>query len=143
MKQNKRGNAAFNLINAGMISFLGFMLIVLLTIIMISTMKSTSMVCGTGATSFNGNCVMCLNSSFAVTNSSHCCRTDSLGSCQGTNYSAVKVYDGAAYNATIALGSAAQLPGQFAQIIVIVVIIVGILTMLSMIGYNVYNKMKK
>lgn len=93
---NKRG-IAFDVINAGMISFLSFMLITLLVILMVSVVKNTSIVTG----------------------------------------------DSNATAAMINLQSAANLPPQFAQIIVIVVIIVGILGMLAMIGYGAYQKMNK
>jgi len=139
MKQNKRGNA-FNLINAGMISFLGFMLIVLLTILLVSTVKTTSIVCASPARMISGSCVNCYGITTWNTTTS-CCLAGST--CTGVNFTNPAPYDGDAYNATILLGQAAQLPSQFAQIIVIVVIIVGILAMLGAIGYNVYNKMKK
>jgi hypothetical protein len=93
---NKRG-IAFDVINAGMISFLSFMLITLLVILMVSVVKNTSIVTGDS------------NATAAMNN----------------------------------LQSAANLPPQFAQIIVIVVIIVGILGMLAMIGYGAYQKMNK
>ncbi|GAJ20476.1 unnamed protein product, partial [marine sediment metagenome] len=49
-------------------------------------------------------------------------------------------------NATAAirnLQEAADLPPQFASIIVIVVIIVGILGMLAFLGYGAYQKMRR
>ncbi len=49
-------------------------------------------------------------------------------------------------NATAAMDDmmeAAELPPQFAQIIVIVIIIVGILGMLTVLGYGVYNRMSR
>ena len=136
--KNKRGNA-FNIINAGMISFIGFMLIVLLTIVMVTSIKQTNAVCPT--TYAGGQCLTCQNTSYGYYNTSNCCWSGAT--CTGGNLTATVAYSGAAYNATLLMGQAAQLPGQFAQIIVIVMIIVGILAMLSMIGYNVYNKMKK
>lgn len=48
-------------------------------------------------------------------------------------------------NATAAMNdlmAAAELPPQFAQIIVIVVIIVGILGMLALIGFGAYRRLK-
>jgi hypothetical protein len=139
MKQNNKKGTAFELINAGMISFIGFMLIVLLAVLLVSTVKTTSMVCPTRTV--NGVCLSCASTSSYILNNSDCCVTDAT--CTGGNLSVVTVYSGGAYNATLKLGQAAQLPAQFAQIIVIVVIITGILAMLGAIGYTVYNKMKK
>jgi uncharacterized protein YlxW (UPF0749 family) len=97
MKRLNKKGIAFDVINAGMISFLSFMLITLLVILMVSVVKNTSIVTGDS------------NATAAMNN----------------------------------LQSAANLPPQFAQIIVIVVIIVGILGMLAMIGYGAYQKMRR
>jgi len=94
-KLNKKG--AFETINAGMLSFISFVMITILVILLVSITASTSIV------------------------------TD----------------DANASAAMDDLQLAADLPPQFAQIIVIVVIIVGILGMLTFIGYGAYQKMRR
>lgn len=94
-KMNKKG--AFDVINAGMISFVSFVLISLLVILLLGVVKNTSIVKGD------------INATAAVTT----------------------------------LQDAANLPPQFAQIVIIVIIIVGILGMLAMIGYGAYKRMDK
>ena len=96
MKLLKNKKGAFDTINAGMLSFISFVLISLLVILLVAVVQDTSIVTG------NSNAV----------------------------------------NATADLMSAAELPPQFAQIIVIVVIIVGILGMLAFVGYGAYSRMK-
>lgn len=93
--QQKKG--AFQMIANGMIAFIGFVLITLLTIMLITIVGNTTIV-----------------------------KNDS-------NATAAVVY----------LQQAAQLPPQFASLIVIVVIIVGILGLLALIGYGVYSRMKQ
>lgn len=92
-KLGKKG--AFDVINNGMLSFITFVLITLLVILLVAVIEDTSIVTAN------------TNASAAVDD----------------------------------MMTAAELPPQFAQIIVIVIIIVGILGMLGAIGYGVYRKM--
>ena len=89
--------AAFDLINQGMLSFIAFVLISLLVILLVSVTGDTAIVTGDS------------NATAAVNN----------------------------------LQTAADLPPQFAEIIVIVVIIVGILGLLGAVGYAGYRAMNK
>ena len=97
MRKLSKKAQAFEVINAGMISFISFVLITLLVILLVSVTKSTSIVTGDA------------NASAAMDD----------------------------------LQEAANLPPQFAQIIVIVIIIVGILGMLALLGFGVYNRMRR
>jgi hypothetical protein len=97
MKMLKAKKGAFQMIANGMIAFIGFVLITLLTIMLITIVGNTSVVKG----------------------------------------------DPNATKAVAYLQDAAQLPPQFASLIVIVVIIVGILGLLTLIGYGVYSRMKQ
>jgi len=135
-KMKKKG--AFETINAGMLSFIMFVMIVVLTILLISNLKSTNLVCDSNYN--DGVCYDCNNASYTIFNTSdnYCYNTSGgVGSISST------IGGTAAYNGTIDLQEAANLPPQFAQIIVIIVIIVGILGMLSFIGYGAYEKMKR
>lgn len=152
-KLNKKG--AFNVINAGMIGFLVFVLIVILLILLISVTKSTTMVCPSDQTYDDGVCLACPTANFTdggnwtYNSSSNLC-------CNQSNKSANSVvdvycnetiaydeYTGSAYNGTKEMQLAANLPPQFAQVIVITLVVVGIIGMLSMIGYGVYKKMNR
>lgn len=88
--------AAFDTINMGMLSFISFVLISILVILLVAVVGETSIVTGNA------------NATAAIAN----------------------------------LQTAADLPPQFAQIIVIVIIIVGILGMLAFVGYGAYSKLK-
>jgi len=135
-KLNKKGT--FEIINAGMLSFIGFVLIVVLAIFLISTLKGTRIVCD--ANYDDGSCFDCLNTTYPNFNS-----TDNLcyNATTGTFLTIVATPGGTdAWNGTVELQAAANLPPQFAQIIVIVVIIVGILGMLAFVGYSAYQRMK-
>jgi len=134
---------AFETINAGMIAFVSFVLITVLVILLIGITKQTSIVCPT-VMNPSGTCAGdCVNSSHTAVNWSTCCKLGNAATCKLRNQSARYEYSGAAYNATKSLQTAAQLPPQFAQIIVIVVVIVGILGMLAFVGYGAYQKMRR
>lgn len=145
----KHKKAAFESINNMMIGFVGFVLIVVLCIVMISIFKSTTLVCANDITNrtstyYNGACYSCAWNGTSATafnsTDSACHNTTATRDTQGAG--ALTEYSGAAYNATKYLNNAALLPPQFASLIVIVVIIIGILGLLSVIGYNAYKKMK-
>ena len=104
-KLKKKGT--FDAINVGMLGFIGFVLVTLLVILLISTMLKTDVVRG-----------------------------------DGFNISDKSTWS-AAYNGTLDLQQAGNLPPQFAQIIVIVIIIVGILGMLAFIGYAGYKSFNR
>ncbi len=150
VKERKKLNkkAAFDIINAGMISFITFVLIAILVIMLISTVQETSIVCG--GISENGACFNC-PSGYAYNSSAVICCNDSAIPAASINCTTATPaqtvsrveYDGSAYNATKDLMEAGMLPPQFAQIIIIVIIIVGILGMLTMLGYGVYNRMRR
>lgn len=132
-----RKKAAFETINAGMLAFLTFVLVVLLTILLISTVKETDLVCD--AHYSDGACYDCTNENFTRFNSSdNYCYNSS-----GTNRLAATGAGTRAYNGTLDLQEAANLPPQFAQIIVIALVIVGILGMLGVIGYGAYQRIKR
>lgn len=97
MRKTLGKKGAFDTINAGMLSFITFVLVSVLVILLVSVTKSTDIV---------------------------------------TN-------DGNASAAMDDMQTAADLPPQFAQIIVIVIIIVGILGMLAFVGYGAYQKMRR
>ncbi len=144
MKQlNKKG--AFEAINAGMISFIGFVLISLLVILLISTTKSITIVCPSSQTTVNGTCLGC-DSGFTYNGTGNVCCNATSTNCEdggaNDNQSAFNEYTGSAYNATKDLQGAAALPPQFSQIIVITLIIVGIIVMLGALGLATYRKMK-
>lgn len=132
-KPNKKGQA-FETINAGMISFIGFAMLTLLVILLVSTVKQTDIVCSGTITS--GVCFQC-NATYTGYNSTYL----TCHNATGENISAT-VDISSAYNGTVAMQEAADLPPQFAQIVVIVLIIVGILGMLGAIGYGAYQKIK-
>lgn len=136
---NKKGS--FDNINAGMIAFIGFMMVVLLSVILVGTVKETDIVCGG---SLVGNvCYDCVDG-FTFNNITACC-ADAGGTahCENANASAPVEYTGAAYNATKTLQTSAMLPSQFSQIVVIVIIVAGILVVLATIGYHSIKKMKQ
>jgi len=97
MKKLGKKGVAFETINAGMLSFLSFVLISLLVILLVSIVGDTSIVSDDP------------NATAAVEN----------------------------------LQEAADLPPQFASIIVIVIIIVGILGMLAFLGYGIAQRMRR
>jgi len=135
---------AFDLINKGMIAFIGFVLIALLVILLVSTLKQTSIVCDTGHyDTATGTCLDC-NEGDAYVNLTSCCNaTTGTPECSGTNRTDTYEYGSSAYNGTKQFQEAADLPPQFGEIIVIVLVIVGILGMLSMLGYGIYKRMKR
>lgn len=140
-KLNKKG--AFETINLGMVSFLTFVMVVVLSILLVSQVKQTSIVCPD--TLRGGECLSCPSGFVINTTNQACCNTtDGAGaaSCVGVNLTGAIIGNNA-YNSTELLQEAADLPPQFAQIIVIVIIIVGILGMLAFIGYGAYQKMKR
>lgn len=133
-KLNKKGN--FDFINAGMLTFITFVLIVVLTIVLVSTLKGTTLVCDTNY--FNGECFDCNDPGATIFNGSNgLCTNGTGGNLNPT------VGGTAAYNGTNLLADAAALPPQFAQIIVIVVIIVGILALLAFVGFGTYERLKR
>jgi hypothetical protein len=134
-KQNKKG-IAFNTINAGMISFVAFTMIVLLTVLLVSVTKQTSIVC---EGSYNdGVCNDC-PAGFSINGTTNC-----INSTAGDlNTTAIIPFTGAAWNASLELQEAAGLPPQFASIIVIVIIIVGILAMLAFIGFGAVSRLRR
>lgn len=138
-KLNKKGS--FEVINKGMIAFIGFIFIALLAILLISVSSQTAIVCQ--GTSVGDTCLDC-QTGFEYSNRSDCCNsTGGTADCLGANLTSPIGYTGDAYNATKDLMSAAILPPQFAQIIVIVIIIVGILAMLAFVGYGAYGKLRR
>lgn len=150
MKEIKRLNkkGSFEIINAGMLAFVTFVLISILAILLISITQETSIVCGgtfeNGACfdcpsgyAYNSTAVLCCNNSAIPATSLNCTTKTPAQTTSRIEH------DSAAYNATKDLMEAGLLPPQFAQIIVIVIIIVGILGMLTMLGYGVYNRMSR
>jgi hypothetical protein len=146
--KNKKGD--FNQINQYLLGFIGFVVIILMAIFVISSIKTTSLVCGSDPDgritriASDQSCESCpmgynyFNSSKDQT----CCLTGSA--CMGAaNQSAVVGYNGSAYKATGYLQSASLLPPQFASLIIITVIIAGILSLLALLGYGVYKKMNE
>lgn len=144
MHLNKKGQA-FERINKGLVTFLVFILISLLAVLLIGQMKQSNIVCSSNTvpTRFaNGICQACPPGSWDFHNTSVCCNT-TITDCNGTNQTPIVEFGGAAWNATKDMGEAALLPPQFSQIIIIVILIVGILSIIGMIGYRVYSKMKR
>lgn len=144
---NKKAN--FNILNGLLIGFIGFVLVAVLTIMIVSNMQSTNLIC-TDPTipvrSVNNVCQACptvAGTQFLYFNTTNnfCCN-QSVSHCFGQNASAVVEYSGAAYNATKQLKDASILPPQFASIIIIMLLIVGVLSLLAIVGYNTYQKMK-
>lgn len=145
LKKSKKG-LAFEAINKGMIAFLGFVLITVLVILLVSQAKQTSIVCGSDTVPVrfsSGFCQACPSNDWQFHNTTVCCNSTTTPACDGANQTAIVEFTGAAYNATADLSEASLLPPQFAQIIVIVVIIVAIIGMLSYIGYGAYQRMRR
>lgn len=138
-KLNKKG--AFDTINAGMIAFISFVLIVVLVVLLVAVVRETSIVCP--QTYDDGVCLSCPALYTFNSSANLCCNsTGTPYSCASANTINYVEYTGSAYNATTDLQEGANLPSQFAQIIVIVVIIVGILGMLAFVGFGAYRKLK-
>ena len=134
--------AAFDTINMGMLSFISFVLISILVVLLVGVVRQTNIVCP--QTYDDGICLSC-PSGYGYNNSANtCCNTTGATplTCETANTTAFNTYTGSAYNATSDLQEAANLPPQFAQIIVIVVIITGILGMLAFMGYGAYKRLK-
>lgn len=141
---------AFNLINAGMISFIGFVLISVLVILFIGQSKQLDLVCGNSTLTgyqINGGCYSCpISDAKWIKNTTRnaCCNaTGGVAHCLGANTTGFIDFPGEAYGATQDLGTAALIAPQFGQIIVIVVVIVGILAMLAFVGYSAYQRMRR
>lgn len=143
-KHNKK--AQLQLITTGMMGFIGFVLIAVLTVLMVEIIGSTNTVCGGGVnetqTYYNGVCYSCPYNSttpMPYNTSSGYCTNSSNGAIKENT---AKVFGSGANNATQNLKTAAMLPPQFASLIVIVVIIIGILGLLAFAGFQAYQKMK-
>lgn len=136
-KLSKKGS--FDIINAGLIAFIGFVLIVLLASLLVSTVKKTDMVCPDHL--IDDTCYAC-GTGFTYLGNTTCCNTTTSPSCSGANSTDVIDYYGHAWNSTIDLHAASDLPGQFSQIIVIVIVVVGILALLAIVGYGAYRKIR-
>lgn len=136
-KIDKKGT--FDIINAGMLSFITFVLVALLAVVLISTTQETNIVCkGTWS---EGACYEC-RTGFDFVNTTACCNS-TAATCVGTaNKSDPYSYTGSAYNASLDMMNAGLIAPQFSQIIVIVIIVVGILSALAVLGYGVYQRMK-
>lgn len=143
---NKKGQN--NVLIAGMVSFVGFVLIIALVLMLLSVTESTDMVCGGGTnetlTWEQGTCFSCAsdprNNSWTWTFNTTdmlCHKDDELNSTK-----AGAEYGGAAYNSTKELGLAANITPQFGEVIVIVVVISGILALLSAVGFAAYKRFK-
>lgn len=141
--------AQFNLINQGLIAFVGFILVVILTILMISIFKQTSIACsdptGVPVRYSNNDCRACPSTAWIFnTTSEYCCNaTGGTTHCLGANQTPTLLYSGNASVGLRLLQNAAILPPQFASVIIIVIITIGVLAMLAIIGYNAYQKMKQ
>lgn len=135
-KLNKKG--AFETINAGMLTFISFVLVSILVIVLLSTVENTSLICD--GTYFEGQCLRCNGTKHTVVNTSdYLCYNSTTDT-----KSATVLLDGTdAYNGTQDLQLAAELPPQFAQIIVITLVIVGILGMLAVLGFGAYQRMRR
>lgn len=136
-RMGKKG--VFDLINAGMIAFITFTMVILLAVLLVSTTKTSSLVCS--GVNVNGACYLCDDNGLRTVNVST--YNASSGFCTNATSAAVPVHEdpSAQYNATRDLQAASLLPPQFAQIIIIVIIVVGILGLLSVVGYGVYKRM--
>ena len=133
----------FDVINAGLMAFLTFAVIVILVVVLISVTKKTQLVCED--TADNGGCFKCRDdgaSNFTYNASDNFCHNTSLN---GLTSNRVQREAGgtAAYNSTLRLADAAGLPSQFAEILIIVVIFIGVLAVLAFAGYAIYNKTNK
>lgn len=139
-KLNKKG--AFETINAGMLTFLSFVLISVLVILTLSVVNQTKLVCEDNYN--NGACFACNNVSYTRFNASdnRCYNTSASGAAD-PDYISSEESGTAAYNGTKDMREAALLPPQFAQIIVITLIIVGIIGMLAALGFGVYQRMRR
>lgn len=149
----KAKKAEFNMLNSMLISFIGFILVSIMVIIVIANINTTTLICPTDSggaptrVSSTGTCQACPSSLWIFNTTGNICCNASTGlgagcTAAGNQTAIVDYWGSSSYNASKNLMSAAILPPQFASIIVIVVVIVGILSLLALIGYNVYQKMQ-
>lgn len=152
MKKKLRKKAAFDMINQGMLAFLTFVLVVLLTVLLISQVKTGTLSCTSSNSSvamLNGTCYECeknvssgveflINTSAAYFPTDACVETDNFG-----NNRTATEFGGAVYNATKDMQEASLLPPQFAQILVIALIITAIIGMLAFGGAVAYQRMRR
>lgn len=142
-RMNKKGAFGMDTINRGIVSFIGFILIVLLSILLVVTTQETNMVCEDAF--FDGICYSCPANYTINTTSMLCCNSTagSATNCAGGNTTNYIEADEAAYNASKDLEGAALLAPQFGEIIVIVIVIVGIVALLAAVGYGIYSRIKQ